>query len=98
KDVSHDAPHPYLAVGLGDGCSAGRSTAQREDSMTLFATTGRAALATTALATALAAPPAFAQSTTYPLTIDNCGVPITFERAPARVVSLGQAMHEIMFA
>lgn len=66
--------------------------------MTLFATTGRAALATAALATALAAPPAFAQSTTYPLTIDNCGVPITFERAPARVVSLGQAMHEIMFA
>lgn len=46
----------------------------------------------------LAAAPAQAQSTAYPLTIDNCGVDVTFERAPTRIVSLGQAMHEIMFA
>jgi iron complex transport system substrate-binding protein len=46
----------------------------------------------------LAAVPTVAQSTSYPLTIDNCGVKVTFQRAPTQIVSLGQAMHEIMFS
>lgn len=45
-----------------------------------------------------AAAPAYAQSTTYPLTLENCGMEITFDAAPTQIVSLGQAMHEIMFS
>lgn len=47
---------------------------------------------------ALFAPAAMAEPTRYPLTIDNCGRSLTFEAAPQNVVSLGQAMHEILFA
>jgi iron complex transport system substrate-binding protein len=40
--------------------------------------------------------PAFASSTKYPLTLDNCGVKVTFDKAPERAVGLGQNSAEIM--
>lgn len=36
--------------------------------------------------------------TQYPLTIDNCGVQITFDAAPKNVVSIGQSATEILYA
>ncbi|PKA45305.1 ABC transporter substrate-binding protein (plasmid) [Rhizobium sullae] len=41
---------------------------------------------------------AFAAPTAYPLTITNCGRSVTFEKAPERVVSVGQAMTEILLS
>jgi len=50
-------------------------------------------LATLALpALALAAP------TQYPLTIENCGSPLTFQHAPIRAVTIGQAGTEMFYA
>lgn len=40
--------------------------------------------------------PAFAAPTNYPLTIENCGVEVTFDKAPERAVALGQNSAEIM--
>lgn len=42
------------------------------------------------------ATPAFAASTSYPLTIENCGTKVTFSKAPERAVGLGQNSAEIM--
>ena len=42
--------------------------------------------------------PALASSTQYPLTIKNCGIDVTFTKAPARAVGLGQGSAEIMLA
>ncbi len=39
----------------------------------------------------------FAQETTYPLTIKNCGRDLTFTKAPERVVSIGQNSTEILY-
>ncbi|MEZ2133035.1 MULTISPECIES: ABC transporter substrate-binding protein [unclassified Sinorhizobium] len=39
-----------------------------------------------------------AAPTVYPLTITNCGRSVTFEKAPERVVSVGQAMTEILLS
>ncbi|MEX2744600.1 ABC transporter substrate-binding protein [Rhizobium mongolense] len=55
-------------------------------------------LAFAALATCAISAPAFAASTTYPLTIANCGRSITFDKAPDKVVSIGQAMTEILLS
>ncbi|WP_245423968.1 ABC transporter substrate-binding protein [Methylovirgula sp. 4M-Z18] len=41
---------------------------------------------------------AFAQSTKYPLTITNCGQSVTFDKAPNKVVSIGQGMTEVLFS
>lgn len=41
--------------------------------------------------------PAHAAETVYPLTISNCGRDVTFERAPSRVVSIGQSSTEILY-
>lgn len=43
---------------------------------------------------------ALAQATPshYPLTLVNCGTPLTFERAPARAVTIGQAGTEMLYA
>lgn len=48
------------------------------------------------LSFALSQPPAYAAATAYPLTIDNCGVTLTFEKAPERAVTLGQNSAEIL--
>lgn len=37
-----------------------------------------------------------AASTAYPLTVENCGVKVTFTKAPERAVGLGQGSAEIM--
>ena len=37
-----------------------------------------------------------AEPTGYPLTIENCGQPVTFAAAPKRAVALGQNSAEIM--
>lgn len=46
--------------------------------------------------TGLLAMPALAASTTYPLTIENCGAKVTFDKAPERAIGLGQNSAEIM--
>ena len=40
--------------------------------------------------------PAMAAATSYPLTLQNCGVAVTFDKAPQRVVALGQNTAEIL--
>lgn len=39
-----------------------------------------------------------AEATHYPLTIQNCGLALTFDTAPRRVVSIGQATTEILLS
>lgn len=39
-----------------------------------------------------------ATSTHYPLTVDNCGVPLTFQHAPKRTVTIGQSATETLYA
>lgn len=39
-----------------------------------------------------------ADPTHYPLTLENCGAKVVIDRAPQRVVSLGQAQTEILYA
>lgn len=51
-----------------------------------------------ALVIAVVAMPASAESTTYPLTLENCGRSITFEHAPSRAVSIGQSNTEILLS
>ncbi|RUM25553.1 ABC transporter substrate-binding protein [Rhizobium vallis] len=46
--------------------------------------------------TGLAAPSLAA--TQYPLTITNCGQQVTFEKAPAKIVSIGQGMSEVLLS
>jgi iron complex transport system substrate-binding protein len=41
--------------------------------------------------------PAFAAETTYPLTLENCGRQITFDKTPTRTVSIGQSSTEILY-
>jgi iron complex transport system substrate-binding protein len=43
-----------------------------------------------------AATPASAAPTKYPLTIENCGAQVTFEKAPERAIGLGQNSAEIL--
>jgi iron complex transport system substrate-binding protein len=59
----------------------------------------RQILATSLLALGLAglAGPVFA-ATQYPLTIENCGQKVTFDKAPAKVVSIGQGMTEVLYS
>ena len=53
---------------------------------------------TVALACAASfAPPVMAE-TAYPLQLKNCGVDLTFQKAPDSVVTLGQAATEILYA
>jgi iron complex transport system substrate-binding protein len=47
---------------------------------------------------AFPAPAAFAAPTHYPLTINNCGVPLTFAKAPLNTVTIGQAATEMLYA
>jgi iron complex transport system substrate-binding protein len=49
-----------------------------------------------AVALAIFANPASAAPTAYPLTLNNCGVDVTFEKAPDRAIALGQNSAEIM--
>lgn len=42
--------------------------------------------------------PASAESTRYPLTLENCRQSVTFKAAPKRVVSIGQTQTEILYA
>ncbi|WP_053160267.1 ABC transporter substrate-binding protein [Pseudomonas sp. P1.8] len=41
---------------------------------------------------------AFATSTHYPLTLKNCGSTLTFQHAPTRTVTIGQAGTEMLYA
>jgi iron complex transport system substrate-binding protein len=65
--------------------------------MNLSCRNSRAVFAATLLATTLAAGPAFAEKTQYPLTIENCGHQITIKHAPERTVSIGQSSTEILY-
>lgn len=42
--------------------------------------------------------PAMAEPTQYPLTLENCGQTVTFDKAPSRVVSAGQSETEILLS
>ncbi len=46
----------------------------------------------------LASSGAYAASTTYPLTIGNCGQELTFNAAPKSVVAVGQSTTEMLYA
>lgn len=48
------------------------------------------------VAASLAATAVKAETTSYPLTIENCGQSVTFEQAPRNAVALGQNSAEIM--
>ncbi|MGX5721503.1 ABC transporter substrate-binding protein [Shinella zoogloeoides] len=37
-------------------------------------------------------------ATQYPLTLENCGRQVTFEKAPEKIVSIGQGMTEVLFS
>lgn len=52
--------------------------------------------ATGLLTSGLLATHAVAQPTQYPLTIENCGVEVTFDKAPAKAIGLGQNSAEIL--
>lgn len=39
-----------------------------------------------------------APATKYPLTLDNCGVPLTFDKAPGKAVTIGQSATEILYS
>ncbi|WP_295479518.1 ABC transporter substrate-binding protein [uncultured Pseudomonas sp.] len=41
---------------------------------------------------------AVAEPTRYPLTLANCGMPLTFTQAPGQVVTIGQAGTEMLYA
>ncbi|WP_126975333.1 ABC transporter substrate-binding protein [Frigidibacter oleivorans] len=49
------------------------------------------------VAAALLSTAALAEATSYPLTIENCGQQVTFEKAPERAVALGHNSAEILF-
>lgn len=49
------------------------------------------------LAAALLSSAAVAEPTTYPLTLENCGQQVTFDKAPESAVALGHNSAEIMF-
>ena len=55
------------------------------------------AFAAGALALALCPGAVQAAETRYPLTLENCGREVTFEKAPERAVSLGQSSTEILY-
>lgn len=42
--------------------------------------------------------PASAAATHYPLTVDNCGTPLTLVQAPSKAVTIGQSTTEILYA
>lgn len=69
--------------------------------MTTFPAAPRAAFllsfAAGAAAFVLSAGAAGAAETQYPLTLENCGRKVTFEKAPQRAVSLGQSSTEILY-
>ncbi|MCD5974161.1 Iron compound ABC transporter, periplasmic iron compound-binding protein [Pseudomonas savastanoi pv. glycinea] len=44
------------------------------------------------------APQTSATPTTYPLTLENCGVPLTFTKAPGKAVTIGQSATEILYS
>jgi len=56
----------------------------------------RLAAAGLVLAASLSAGAALASPTSYPLTVSNCGVDVTFTKAPERAMALGQNSAEIM--
>ena len=53
-------------------------------------------MAVAGVATALACTGLRAEPTSYPLTVENCGQTVTFERAPERTVALGQNSAEVL--
>ena len=57
-----------------------------------------APLPAAAIAVIAFAAPAAAAPTTYPLDITNCGRTVRFDKAPQKVVSIGQGMTEILFS
>jgi iron complex transport system substrate-binding protein len=58
-----------------------------------FATALLAVLSTLTAPAVVAAAP-----THYPLTIENCGRPVTFDKAPEKIVSIGQGMTEVLYS
>lgn len=57
-----------------------------------------ALLSASLVSAALLAAPAQAEPTRYPLTVRNCGVDVSFDKAPGRVVSVGQSTTEILLS
>src|SRR5690606_19770199 len=55
-------------------------------------------LALAAASLALLTVSATAEPTEYPLTLENCGETVTFDKAPATAVTVGQAATEALYA
>ncbi|MEQ9433827.1 ABC transporter substrate-binding protein [Thalassospira sp.] len=55
------------------------------------------AFAAGVIAASMVSQASVATATEYPLTIENCGRSVTFNKAPERVVSLGQSNTEILY-
>lgn len=55
-------------------------------------------LAVTAASLGLLTAAAAAESTKYPLTLENCGETLTFQKAPASTVTVGQAATEVLYS
>lgn len=55
-------------------------------------------LALTAALLAVLPTIAFAAPTAYPLTVENCGQSVVFDRPPEKIVSIGQGMTEVLYA
>ncbi|MBW9087805.1 ABC transporter substrate-binding protein [Rhizobium wenxiniae] len=51
-----------------------------------------------AVSTATLPATAFAAPTSYPLTVENCGQKVTFDKAPGKIVSIGQGMTEVLYS
>lgn len=62
----------------------------------MYLTRSIAAVAGLTLAAIISSGSAHAASTQYPLTIENCGAKVTFDKAPSRAIGLGQNSAEIM--
>lgn len=58
----------------------------------------RKVIAATLLSLGLGVSATAANATTYPLKLENCSYPLTFDKAPARVVTVGQAGTEILYS
>ena len=67
-------------------------------STALLAATALLAGCASSSSSSAAAPPATAAAATYPVTVTSCGVPVTYDAAPTRAVSIDIGTTEDMLA
>jgi iron complex transport system substrate-binding protein len=87
--------HSVLFLGGSCGYTPGGTHSRTGN---FFVTSLKSLLAACGLSALIgfAATPSLAGSTTYPLTLENCGAQVTFQKAPERAIGLGQNSAEIL--